>query len=458
MGVTDVPQWLPAAFVRSALAVGATASRDEIEGTCHRLLERWQEPDRHFHNCKHLIDMLARVDELAEETHNPDMVRLAAWYHGAVFSSVATKTYARSGGEDEVASAALAREELGALGVPEPALDRIAELILGLKRHEIKSKDIDCLALSDADLGILAADPQKYQAYRKAVRAEYTHIPLRHYVEARSAIVSKLLARRNIFVSPMGQQWEDAARENLTAELGRLRKELESLGEAGPEGTVAAAEAAHDVVADAPAPDDPSPHVFEAAVGRPAVPAGAPWPGPEDPRTRTAPAEPRPTGAGTDAEADGTAFAGPPADEDRVLQSSLESLPADLSPRGRGESHEEDRAAVARTSRDLVEQAVRRAGRDRAERPRRRDVTRALHEHEPRAVSRASTLTPPSPASAPTPDSVTRPDGPRGPERSDLDEPPTGEQPAAPQHGIEREPDLLDRPRKKKRKDGRRDR
>jgi predicted metal-dependent HD superfamily phosphohydrolase len=185
MGVIDAPQWLPAAFVRSVLAVGATAPRSEIEATCRRLLERWQEPDRHFHNLKHLVDVLARVDELAEETHHPDLVRLAAWYHGAVFSSTPSKAYSRSGGEDEAASAELAREELGALGVPGPALDRIGELILNLKRHETKSRDIDCLALSDADLAVLAADPQHYQAYRKKVRAEYAHLPARHYVEAR---------------------------------------------------------------------------------------------------------------------------------------------------------------------------------------------------------------------------------------------------------------------------------
>jgi len=502
MGVADVPQWLPAAFVRSCKAVGASAGRDEIETTCRRLLERWKQPDRHFHNDKHLVDMLARLDEIAEETHNPDLVRLAAWYHGAIFSSVATKAYTRSGGEDEVASAELAREELGGLGVPEPALDRVEQLILGLKRHEAKAKDIDCLALSDADLAVLASDPQKYQAYRKKVRAEYAHIPLRHYLEARIAIIGKLLARRNIFVSPMGQQWEDAARENLSAELDRLRAELGELGSCAPEETVAAAEAAHEHAADAAAaeghtvrddapaasvtPDAPAARETSRA---PAGPTGTDVPIVEpapvraavspDPATTTVRPHPEPAGAeqepapapdeagGTDRQGAASVRRG---DEERVLASSLESLPDDLAPRPRTEPSEGDRATIARSSRDLVEHAVRtgRMDRERAERLKRErlDVTRALREQgalpERERRERTSTLTPASPRSAPTPDSTRGPRKvqPRAPhlpsDRSD--EPPPGDgRAASPQHGIEREPDFLTRPRKKK-KGSRKDR
>ncbi|GAA4414724.1 hypothetical protein GCM10023169_00340 [Georgenia halophila] len=486
MGVTDVPQWLPAAFVRSALAAGATAPREEIEATCHRLLDRWQESDRHFHNCKHLIDMLARVDELAEETHHPDMVRLAAWYHGAVFSAETNKAYARSGGEDEVASAELAREELGRLGVPVRALERIAELIVGLKRHEIKTKDIDCLALSDADLSILAADPQRYKAYRNAVRAEYAHLPARHYLEARIAIVSKLLARRDIFVSPMGHQWEDAARENLMAERDRLGAELAAMGETGPEGSVAAAEAEHEVVDDASQPDGNSPRVFEPtpvrgaqdAPGDSALQAGPGESGAENATERSPSAGEAPASAAPAArrDDDASASAPTPQEPERVTKSSLESLPEDIIGRGRPDPDGE-RAAIGRSSRDLVDQAVRdgRADRERAARQRRGrdrlDAARSARESDrlrERPTRKASPLTP---TSAPTPDrSAERRDRAadregraaaretRAADRPRDGEPTTGEQPtlSPPQHGIEREPDYFTRPRKKS-KDSKRD-
>ncbi|HLT84022.1 MAG TPA: hypothetical protein VKZ83_07295 [Phototrophicaceae bacterium] len=229
MSLADAPQWLVSAFVRSAVAVGACADREEIKRTASALVERWQEPDRKFHNLRHLIDVLARVEELAEETHVPDVVRLAAWYHGAVFSSSAQVAYARRGGEDEVASAELARTELTALGVPEDVVERVAELILDLARHDADERDVDALALCDADLGTLAVEPQRYTAYRKAIREEYAHIPEEDYVASRIAILTRLLQRRRLFVSPFSLAWEEPARENLTAELSHLRSRLAAL-------------------------------------------------------------------------------------------------------------------------------------------------------------------------------------------------------------------------------------
>ena len=108
MGVHDAPQWLLSAYVRSAVGAGATAPTEQIKDAGQALVERWGSPGRAFHNLKHLVDVLARVDELVEETHQPDLVRLAAWYHGAIFDAADRKAYANRGGEDETSSAGLA--------------------------------------------------------------------------------------------------------------------------------------------------------------------------------------------------------------------------------------------------------------------------------------------------------------------------------------------------------------
>ena len=112
MGVHDAPQWLLSAFVRSAVGAGATAPTEQIRDAGQALVDRWGSPGRSFHNLKHLVDVLIRVDELVEETHQPDIVRLAAWYHGAIFDAADRKAYANRGGEDEIASARLAFDEL----------------------------------------------------------------------------------------------------------------------------------------------------------------------------------------------------------------------------------------------------------------------------------------------------------------------------------------------------------
>ncbi len=262
MGGAPAPQWLASAFVRSARAVGATADAAELGAVADRLIARWQEPGRFHHGLSHLIEVLQRVDTLAEETHDPDAVRLAAWYHGAIFDTSLVTEYRRAAGEDKAASAELARTELSAIGVPEAMVDRITTMILTLRGHASECTDIDCQALSDADLGSLAVEPQKFRAYRDNVRKEFAHLDVLDYVEARIAIITKLLGRNHLFASPMAAVWEDAARENLAAELSRLKAERECLTkkrEAGPcEDPVAPHDVPEQISGDKPAATTPS--------------------------------------------------------------------------------------------------------------------------------------------------------------------------------------------------------
>lgn len=226
MGVYDAPQWLVPAFVRSALGAGATAPAEQVRQVGVDLVDRWTTPGRVYHNLRHLTDVLARVDELAEETHEPDLVRLAAWFHGAVFDGANVAAYANRGGEDEAASARLADEQLTALGVPAPAVDRVHQLVSALVRHIADPDDVDCAVLCDADLAMLATEPQRYKAYLHDIRQEYPDVPPEDYMRARLRIVRRLLGRRRLFLSPLGAAWEEPARQNLGAELHKLEKVL----------------------------------------------------------------------------------------------------------------------------------------------------------------------------------------------------------------------------------------
>ncbi|MEV0892119.1 hypothetical protein [Promicromonospora sp. MEB111] len=231
MGVltSDAPQWFLKSFVRSAVGAGATADTEAIEAVGQSLLDRWADENRHFHNLRHLASVLHRVDELAEETHEPDLVRLAAWYHGAVFNAERKMADASQGGEQTTASAALADKELTELGVPDRAADRVAALVNAIVRHAPDPADFDAAVLNDADLAMLAAEPQRYKDYKSAVRAEYAHIPAEDYLRARIRVIERLLARKSLFLSPMGAAWEEPARQNLDMELHRLRKEQAKL-------------------------------------------------------------------------------------------------------------------------------------------------------------------------------------------------------------------------------------
>ncbi|MDY5584730.1 MAG: hypothetical protein SPG61_02920 [Arcanobacterium sp.] len=251
LDLSQVPQWVNQNFVRSALAIGATADKAELEQQASKLIKIWCAPERFQHGISHLLEMLARFDVLASETPHADCVRIAAWYHGVVFSTSDQNVYTRNGGEDEQASAEFAVEELNRLGVPEEAVNRIKKLITGLKvrgvgeckpstesgaRHvhacetsTLEAVDIDQQALRDAHLGTLAVEPQKYRKYGQRLRQEYAHVPLRHFITSRIQIIQKLLSRKKLFVSPLASAWEEVARQNLISELSRLEHELQEL-------------------------------------------------------------------------------------------------------------------------------------------------------------------------------------------------------------------------------------
>jgi len=229
MSPATTPAWLLPAFVREVVAAGATASEEEVAETGRRLLARWENPARRFHDVRHLVELLTRVDELQQETRQPHCVRLAAWYHGAVFSSDTEAAYAARGGEDEDASAELARMELRELGLPPHKVESVADMVHGLMRHAGAPDSPDAEVLSDADLAILAADPQRYKTYLHDVREEYAAVPDERFLRSRRAIVGKLLARDRLYTTPLGATWEAQARQNLTAESARLDKAIAAL-------------------------------------------------------------------------------------------------------------------------------------------------------------------------------------------------------------------------------------
>jgi predicted metal-dependent HD superfamily phosphohydrolase len=231
MGVNsaDAPQWFISSFVRSCLGAGATVSEEEIRAVGNRLIEQWSAPDRRYHNLRHLADVLHRVDLLAEETHDPDVVRLAAWYHGAIFDASRKVAHANQGGEQTAVSAELARKELTQLGVSERKTERVAHLVDTIVRHKPDPGDMDSAVLNDADLAFLASEPQRYKEYMADIREEYAHIPVEVFLDARIRVLTKLLGRPSLFKSPMGAAWEEPARQNLDAELHRLLKERKSL-------------------------------------------------------------------------------------------------------------------------------------------------------------------------------------------------------------------------------------
>lgn len=179
------------------------------------LLRRWSEPHRKYHTADHLRAVLDAVDFLEDHARDPDAVRLAAWFHDAVYN--------RRPGDDEKASARLAAETLPAAGVYAERVREVVRLVELTASHDPARGDANGAVLYDADLAILGGEPEQYAAYAAAVRSEYAHLTDRDFARGRAEILRRLLALDQVYRTPTGAaRWEMAARRNLKAELDLL--------------------------------------------------------------------------------------------------------------------------------------------------------------------------------------------------------------------------------------------
>jgi predicted metal-dependent HD superfamily phosphohydrolase len=186
------------------------------EATGSDLLARWSEPHRRYHDVPHLRAVLDAVDELADFADDPDAVRLAAWFHDAV--------YAGRPGADEEASAQLAASTLPGVGVSDERVAEVVRLVELTATHDPEPDDTNGAVLCDADLAILGGDAETYAGYAAAVREEYAHVAEEQFRRGRAELLERLLASKPLYRTAVARdRWEEAARRNLRTELALLR-------------------------------------------------------------------------------------------------------------------------------------------------------------------------------------------------------------------------------------------
>jgi predicted metal-dependent HD superfamily phosphohydrolase len=189
-----------------------------------RLLAAYAGPERGYHDRRHLGEVLDRLDELLDAPLGPvaptgvdvQALRLAAWFHDAVYDATA---------EDEERSARLAEGTLPAAGVSGAVVAEVARLVRLTQDHDPGAGDLAGQLLCDADLAILAAAPPRYAEYARGVRREYAHLDEATFREGRLRVLDRLASRRRLFhTAPACERWEPAARANLAAEIASLHR------------------------------------------------------------------------------------------------------------------------------------------------------------------------------------------------------------------------------------------
>lgn len=201
-------------LIAAWMATVTRAGAEPHPALAQNLLARYAEPHRHYHTVAHLTSVLSTVEVLVSHADDADLVRLAVWFHDAIYDPRRV--------DNEERSARLAESELATAGLPASTAAAVARLVRLTADHEAAAGDVDGEALCDADLAVLATPAPAYDDYVAAVRREYAHVDELDWRAGRCAVLHSLVARPRLFRTEAGQTWERDARDNVSRELVAL--------------------------------------------------------------------------------------------------------------------------------------------------------------------------------------------------------------------------------------------
>lgn len=169
--------------------------------------------DRHYHNLKHLENMLQELEEVKQDVREMDSILFSIFYHDIIYK--ATKS------DNEYQSALLFKKRISQTNFKQ--IEYCFQQIEATKAHDL-SEDSDTNLLIDIDLSILGQNWEVYETYCQQIRQEYRIYPNFMYRKGRKKVLAKMLEQNQIYKTPYFiERYESFARVNM-------RRELEQLG------------------------------------------------------------------------------------------------------------------------------------------------------------------------------------------------------------------------------------
>ncbi len=184
------------------------------------LVQAYGEGRRAYHTLAHVLEVARQLEVARALAPLSDLtsVFLAVLFHDAVYDATAK--------DNEARSAELLEETVRALDLGLPT-KRAKELVIATASHGTidPGTDADLALFLDADMAILGAPIEAYDAYEAGVAYEYAEAyPGPLYRAGRAAFLEKLLAKPRLFFTATFHRWLDAsARANLRRALESLR-------------------------------------------------------------------------------------------------------------------------------------------------------------------------------------------------------------------------------------------
>jgi predicted metal-dependent HD superfamily phosphohydrolase len=181
------------------------------------LRKRYAEPQRKYHTWTHIADGLAEFDAVEGLAENPSAIRLAYYFHDAVYDTQVPDSQ-NVDKSTELAIAVMDQAQLS-----QSLVRTTADLVIATK-HTVPPITTDAKLMVDIDFSILGRPPVEFDEYERGIRQEYAWVEEQTFRSTRAGILERFLARPAIFNTPyFVNKYEASARANLQRSITQLR-------------------------------------------------------------------------------------------------------------------------------------------------------------------------------------------------------------------------------------------
>ena len=206
-------------FRSLVLLVHPGCTVDVISRLYLELINKYNEPHRHYHNLDHILYCLDKLKEFQGEEYDDIAVRFALWYHDGVYNI--------GDNQNEEKSCELAEKHLLQIVKPCSLIENVRTLILVTKHLQASQLfSFECKLMVDVDLSSFGDRPE-FQHSCELIRKEYFSIDEKIYLTERIKILFNFITRPSIYLTNyFREKYELQAFENICFEIIKMKRRL----------------------------------------------------------------------------------------------------------------------------------------------------------------------------------------------------------------------------------------
>lgn len=192
----------------------ASETGNTIQKGFQKLVDRYSEKHRYYHNLNHVDDCLKHLDEIVDRIIDYRTVEVALWFHDIIYDPMKN--------DNEKMSSQYAKAFLESVNLASDVISKIEHLV-ALTKHPTFPETNDEKFLVDIDLTILAANKEHYDHYESCIRKEYGFVPSSLYKRGRKKILMSFAKSDRIYwTDHFYKKYENQARGNIERAMANL--------------------------------------------------------------------------------------------------------------------------------------------------------------------------------------------------------------------------------------------